>query len=165
MPNLLASEPSAYLKSAAHQPGHWHPWGEPAFARARAEAKPILLDIGAQGGHWCHVLDGESYGDPEAATRLNDAFVCIKVDSDERPDVGTPYPPPGPACTAVQLPLRRVRHGAQIPPPRRVCLPPGPLARLRGRLDARGGGEDAHRDGAGRDPRPCRWRVPPLLRR
>src|SRR5947199_4275051 len=91
MPNLLATEPSAYLKSAAHQPVHWHPWGEGAFARARAEDKPILLDIGAVWCHWCHVMDGESYDDPEVATLLNDAFVCIKVDRDERPDVDTRY--------------------------------------------------------------------------
>src|SRR2546427_3618432 len=91
MPNLLATEPSAYLKSAAHQPVHWHPWGEAAFARARAEDKPILLDIGAVWCHWCHVMDGESYDDPEVATLLNDAFVCIKVDRDERPDVDTRY--------------------------------------------------------------------------
>src|SRR5438128_739089 len=91
MPNLLASEPSAYLKSAAHQPVHWHPWGEPAFARARAEDKPILLDIGAVWCHWCHVMDGESYEDPGVAETLNRDFVCIKVDRDERPDVDTRY--------------------------------------------------------------------------
>src|SRR2546428_4601645 len=91
MPNLLASEPSAYLKSAAHQPVHWHPWGEPAFARARAEDKPILLDIGAVWCHWCHVMDGESYEDPDIARLLNDEFVCIKVDRDERPDVDARY--------------------------------------------------------------------------
>ena len=91
MPNLLASEPSAYLKSAAHQPVHWHPWGEPAFARARAEDKPILLDIGAVWCHWCHVMDGESYEDPDVAETLNRDFVCIKVDRDERPDVDTRY--------------------------------------------------------------------------
>ncbi len=91
MPNLLASEPSAYLKSAAHQPVHWHPWGEPAFARARAEDKPILLDIGAVWCHWCHVMDGESYEDAGVAETLNRDFVCIKVDRDERPDVDTRY--------------------------------------------------------------------------
>ena len=91
MPNLLASEPSAYLKSAAHQPVHWHPWCEPAFARARAEDKPILLDIGAVWCHWCHVMDGESYEDPEVAELLNRDFVCIKVDRDERPDVDARY--------------------------------------------------------------------------
>src|SRR5206468_2255561 len=91
MPNLLASEPSAYLKSAAHQPVHWHPWGDPAFARARAEDKPILLDIGAVWCHWCHVMDGESYEDADVAAILNRDFVCIKVDRDERPDVDARY--------------------------------------------------------------------------
>ncbi|HTD70852.1 MAG TPA: thioredoxin domain-containing protein, partial [Gemmatimonadales bacterium] len=91
MSNLLASEPSAYLKSAAHQPVHWHPWDDRAFARARAEDKPILLDIGAVWCHWCHVMDGESYEDPEVGEILNRDFVCIKVDRDERPDVDARY--------------------------------------------------------------------------
>jgi len=91
MSNLLASEPSAYLQSAAHQPVHWHPWGEPALARARAEDKPILLDIGAVWCHWCHVMDGESYEDAGVAETLNRDFVCIKVDRDERPDVDARY--------------------------------------------------------------------------
>ncbi len=91
MPNLLASEPSAYLKSAAHQPVHWHPWSDGAFARARDEDKPILLDIGAVWCHWCHVMDGESYDDSAVAELLNRDFVCIKVDRDERPDVDTRY--------------------------------------------------------------------------
>src|SRR5438874_10359060 len=91
MSNLLASEPSAYLQSAAHQPVHRHPWGEPAYARAGTEDKPILLDIGAVWCHWCHVMDGESYEDPEIAETLNRDFVCIKVDRDERPDVDARY--------------------------------------------------------------------------
>ena len=91
MPNLLSSEPSAYLKSAAHQPVHWHPWSDSAFARARTEDKPILLDIGAVWCHWCHVMDGESYEDPGVADVLNRDFVCIKVDRDERPDVDARY--------------------------------------------------------------------------
>jgi uncharacterized protein len=91
MPNLLAAEPSAYLKSAAHQPVHWRPWGDAAFAAARAADKPILLDIGAVWCHWCHVMDGESYEDPEVAELLNRDFVCVKVDRDERPDVDTRY--------------------------------------------------------------------------
>ena len=91
MSNLLASESSAYLKSAAHQPVHWLPWNEAAFARARAEAKPVLLDIGAVWCHWCHVMDGESYEDPAVAALLNRDFVCIKVDRDERPDVDARY--------------------------------------------------------------------------
>lgn len=91
MSNQLASEPSAYLKSAAHQPVHWLPWGDEAFTRARAEQKPILLDIGAVWCHWCHVMDGESYEDPGVAEILNRDFVCIKVDRDERPDVDARY--------------------------------------------------------------------------
>src|SRR5436309_493898 len=91
MSNLLASEPSAYLRSAAHQPVHWHPWGEAAFQRARAEDKPVLLDIGAVWCHWCHVMDAESYEDPALAELLNREFVCVKVDRDERPDVDARY--------------------------------------------------------------------------
>src|SRR2546425_288845 len=91
MANQLASEPSAYLQSAAHQPVHWHPWGEAVFQRARAEDKPVLLDIGAVWCHWCHVMDGESYEDPQVAELLNRDFVCVKVDRDERPDVDARY--------------------------------------------------------------------------
>jgi uncharacterized protein YyaL (SSP411 family) len=91
MSNLLATEPSAYLKSAAHQPVHWLPWGDEAFRRAQAEHRPILLDIGAVWCHWCHVMDGESYEDPEVAELLNKEYVCIKVDRDERPDVDARY--------------------------------------------------------------------------
>ncbi|HVH10340.1 MAG TPA: thioredoxin domain-containing protein [Gemmatimonadales bacterium] len=91
MPNHLAAQPSAYLQSAAHQPVHWHPWGPAAFARARSENKPILLDIGAVWCHWCHVMDGESYEDAGVAEVLNREFVCIKVDRDERPDVDARY--------------------------------------------------------------------------
>ena len=89
--NRLASAASAYLQSAAHQPIHWFPWGEEAFAAARAQDRPVLLDIGAVWCHWCHVMDGESYEDPAIARYLNENFVCIKVDRDERPDVDTRY--------------------------------------------------------------------------
>src|SRR3989441_1183121 len=91
MANLLATEPSAYLQSAARQPVHWHPWGGAAFDTARTLDKPILLDIGAVWCHWCHVMDGESYEDPDIAKLLNEEFVCIKVDRDERPDVDARY--------------------------------------------------------------------------
>jgi uncharacterized protein YyaL (SSP411 family) len=91
MANLLATAASAYLKSAAHQPVHWMPWSDAAFSRARAERKPILLDIGAVWCHWCHVMDGESYEDASVAELLNRDFVCIKVDRDERPDVDSRY--------------------------------------------------------------------------
>ena len=89
--NLLAGSPSAYLQSAAHQPIHWYPWGPEAFAAARAADKPVLLDIGAVWCHWCHVMDGESYENPELAGFVNQNFICIKVDRDERPDVDARY--------------------------------------------------------------------------
>src|SRR3954454_21233286 len=89
--NRLADSPSAYLQSAAHQPINWYPWGTDAFAAAEANDKPMLLDIGAVWCHWCHVMDGESYENPELAAFLNEHFVCIKVDRDERPDVDARY--------------------------------------------------------------------------
>ncbi len=91
MSNQLGAASSAYLASAAHQPIHWHPWGKEAFAAARADDRPLLLDIGAVWCHWCHVMDGESYEDPALAEFLNANFVCIKVDRDERPDVDARY--------------------------------------------------------------------------
>jgi hypothetical protein len=89
--NRLAGSASAYLQSAAHQPIHWYPWGPEAFAAAEAGDKPMLLDVGAVWCHWCHVMDGESYEDPAIADFLNQHFVCVKVDRDERPDVDTRY--------------------------------------------------------------------------
>ena len=89
--NQLANSASTYLRSAAHQPVDWLPWSEAAFARAQAEDKPILLDIGAVWCHWCHVMDGESYEDPAVAEVINRNFVAVKVDRDERPDVDARY--------------------------------------------------------------------------
>jgi uncharacterized protein YyaL (SSP411 family) len=90
-PNALASASSAYLRSAMHQPVDWQPWSDAAFARAAAEDKPVLLDIGAVWCHWCHVMDRESYENPETAALINEHFIAIKVDRDERPDVDTRY--------------------------------------------------------------------------
>ena len=89
--NQLEHAASSYLRSARHQPVRWHPWGEAAFARAQAEDKPILLDIGAVWCHWCHVMDRESYEDAEIAALINELFVAVKVDRDERPDVDARY--------------------------------------------------------------------------
>jgi uncharacterized protein len=89
--NLLEHSASSYLRSARHQPVRWNAWGEAAFARAQAEDKPILLDIGAVWCHWCHVMDRESYEDAEIAALINDLFVAVKVDRDERPDVDARY--------------------------------------------------------------------------
>jgi hypothetical protein len=89
--NLLEDSASSYLRSARHQPVQWHPWSEAAFARAQAEDKPILLDIGAVWCHWCHVMDRESYENPEIAALINEFYVAVKVDRDERPDVDARY--------------------------------------------------------------------------
>jgi uncharacterized protein len=89
--NRLKDSASPYLRSAAHQPVDWHEWGEDAFAKARAEAKPILLDIGAVWCHWCHVIDRESYENPEIAAMINQLYIPVKVDRDERPDVDARY--------------------------------------------------------------------------
>jgi uncharacterized protein len=89
--NRLKNSESPYLRSAARQPVNWHEWGEDAFARAREESKPILLDIGAVWCHWCHVIDRESYENPEIAALINQFYVAVKVDRDERPDVDSRY--------------------------------------------------------------------------
>jgi len=89
--NRLKDSASPYLRSAAHQPIDWHEWGEAAFARAKSEDKPILLDIGAVWCHWCHVIDRESYENAEIAKIINEHFVAVKVDRDERPDVDSRY--------------------------------------------------------------------------
>ena len=89
--NALAKASSAYLRSAMHQPVQWQEWGEEAFRKAKDEDKPILLDIGAVWCHWCHVMDRESYESAETAKIINDQFIAVKVDRDERPDVDTRY--------------------------------------------------------------------------
>jgi uncharacterized protein YyaL (SSP411 family) len=89
--NSLSRAASAYLRSAMHQPVDWMEWGAAAFDRAAHEDKPILLDIGAVWCHWCHVMDRESYEDAATARLINEHFVAVKVDRDERPDVDTRY--------------------------------------------------------------------------
>jgi uncharacterized protein len=89
--NRLKDSASPYLRSAAHQPIDWYEWGDGAFARAKNEDKPILLDIGAVWCHWCHVIDRESYENPEIAKVINEHFVPVKVDRDERPEVDSRY--------------------------------------------------------------------------
>ena len=89
--NSLSRASSSYLRSAMHQPVQWHEWGEEAFATAQRENKPILLDIGAVWCHWCHVMDRETYDDPKIAQIVNERFVAVKVDRDERPDIDSRY--------------------------------------------------------------------------
>jgi hypothetical protein len=89
--NSLARASSAYLRSAMHQPIRWQEWGEEAFASAQRENKTMLLDIGAVWCHWCHVMDRESYDDAEVAAIVNEHFIAVKVDRDERPDIDSRY--------------------------------------------------------------------------
>ncbi|HXE89370.1 MAG TPA: thioredoxin domain-containing protein [Terriglobales bacterium] len=89
--NALAAASSSYLRSAMHQPIRWHEWGPEAFAAAQRENKPVLLDIGAVWCHWCHVMDRESYENPKIAEVVNEHFIAVKVDRDERPDVDSRY--------------------------------------------------------------------------
>ena len=89
--NRLAKETSPYLLLHAHNPVDWYPWGPEAFAKARAEKKPIFLSIGYSSCYWCHVMERESFTDPEIARFLNEHFVSIKVDREERPDVDQVY--------------------------------------------------------------------------
>ncbi len=100
--NRLANETSPYLLQHAHNPVDWYPWGEEALARSRAEGKPILLSIGYSACHWCHVMERESFENEEIARLMNDSFVNIKVDREERPDLDQIY------MNAVQL---MTRHG------------------------------------------------------
>jgi len=85
--NRLANETSPYLLQHAHNPVDWYPWSEEAFAKARAEDKPLFLSIGYSACHWCHVMERESFENESIAELLNEHFVSIKVDREERPDV------------------------------------------------------------------------------
>jgi hypothetical protein len=101
MPNHLADSASVYLLQHKDNPVDWYPWGDEAFAKAKAESKPIFLSIGYSSCHWCHVMEHESFEDPEIAALLNEHFVSIKVDREERPDIDEAY------MTAVQLQTQR----------------------------------------------------------
>jgi hypothetical protein len=89
--NRLIHETSPYLRQHAHNPVDWYPWGEEAFARARRENKPVLLSVGYSACHWCHVMERESFENEESARLMNEHFVSIKVDREERPDVDHIY--------------------------------------------------------------------------
>jgi uncharacterized protein YyaL (SSP411 family) len=89
--NRLVFEPSPYLRQHARNPVDWYPWGDVAFDVARDQDKPIFLSIGYTTCHWCHVMEHESFEDDEVAKLMNDAFVCIKVDREERPDIDNVY--------------------------------------------------------------------------
>ena len=90
-PNRLIHETSPYLQQHAHNPVDWYPWGPEALARAAGEDRPILLSVGYSACHWCHVMAHESFEDPETAALMNELFVNIKVDREERPDIDAIY--------------------------------------------------------------------------
>src|ERR671924_671342 len=89
--NRLAREPSPYLLQHKHNPVDWWPWGPQALAEAQRAKKPILLSVGYAACHWCHVMEHESFEDEETARVMNERFVCVKVDREERPDVDSLY--------------------------------------------------------------------------
>src|ERR671931_200794 len=91
MANALAHEASPYLRQHKDNPVDWLPWGEEALRRAREHDRPLLVSIGYSACHWCHVMERESFEDPQTAALMNDHFVCVKVDREERPDVDALY--------------------------------------------------------------------------
>src|SRR3954447_21501593 len=91
MPNALASETSPYLRQHAGNPVDWLPWGDEAKRRSLELDRPLLVSIGYSACHWCHVMERESFEDPEVAALMNEHFVCVKVDREERPDVDALY--------------------------------------------------------------------------
>jgi len=90
-PNRLIHEKSPYLLQHAYNPVDWYPWTQEAFDKAKAENKPVFLSIGYSSCHWCHVMEKESFEDAETARHLNNTFICIKVDREERPDIDAVY--------------------------------------------------------------------------
>src|SRR3954447_67290 len=91
MPNRLSGATSPYLLQHAENPVDWWEWGEEAFAEARRRNVPVLLSVGYAACHWCHVMAHESFEDPATAAQMNEGFVCVKVDREERPDVDAVY--------------------------------------------------------------------------
>lgn len=114
MPNHLAKEASLYLRQHAGNPVNWYPWGDEAWAAAREQGKPVIVSIGYSACHWCHVMEHESFEDDYIAGLMNDHFICIKVDREERPDVDQIY------MEAVQM-----LNGQGGWPLNAFCLPDG----------------------------------------
>src|SRR3954467_9487668 len=162
MANRLADETSPYLLQHKDNPVDWHPWGEDALARAREEDRPILLSIGYSACHWCHVMERESFEDDATAGYMNERFVCIKLDREERPDLDAIYME---ACQAMTghggWPLNVFLTPEQVPFYAGTYFPPderGGMPSWRRVLDAVadawarcGGGRGGHEEG--RDPR------------
>src|SRR5690606_38015487 len=131
-PNRLIHETSPYLLQHAYNPVDWYPWGEEALEKARREDKPILLSIGYSSCHWCHVMERESFSNEDIARQMNEDFVCIKVDREERPDIDQVHQlvvqmmgrPGGWPLTVFLTPsLRPFFGGTYFPPQDRYGLP------------------------------------------
>src|SRR5574339_274471 len=132
MPNKLINENSPYLLQHVNNPVEWYPWGEEALTRARAENKPIFLSIGYAACHWCHVMEHESFEDPETAAIMNENYVCIKVDREERHDLDSIYMQATTAMTGsggwpmsvfLTPDLQPFYAGTYFPPVRRYNMP------------------------------------------
>ncbi len=132
MPNQLINENSPYLLQHANNPVDWYPWGEEALTKARSENKPIFLSIGYAACHWCHVMEHESFEDPETAAIMNDHFINIKVDREERPDLDSIYMQATTAMTGsggwpmsvfLTPDLQPFYAGTYFPPVRRYNMP------------------------------------------
>jgi uncharacterized protein YyaL (SSP411 family) len=132
MPNQLIHENSPYLLQHANNPVNWYPWGQEALSKAREENKPIFLSIGYAACHWCHVMEHESFEDPETAALMNENFVSIKVDREERPDLDSIYMQATTAMTGsggwpmsvfLTPDLRPFYAGTYFPPVQRYNMP------------------------------------------
>jgi hypothetical protein len=124
--NRLIHETSPYLLQHAHNPVDWYAWGEEALTRARAEDKPIFLSIGYSACHWCHVMEHESFEDAETAALMNELFINIKVDREERPDLDAIYMDAVQAMTGQGgWPMSVLAHAGGQALPRRHLLSKG----------------------------------------
>lgn len=132
MPNHLVSENSPYLLQHANNPVDWYPWGEEALKKSKLENKPIFLSIGYAACHWCHVMEHESFEDPETAAVMNENFVNIKVDREERPEIDSVYMQATIAMTGsggwpmsvfLTPDLKPFYTGTYFPPVRRYNMP------------------------------------------
>jgi uncharacterized protein YyaL (SSP411 family) len=127
MPNALAGETSPYLRQHRNNPVDWLPWGERALSRAKELDRPLLVSIGYSACHWCHVMERECFEDPEIAARMNESFVCVKVDREERPDVDALYMDAVQAMTgAGGWPLNVFITPEQVPFYAGTYFPPAP---------------------------------------
>ena len=148
--NRLATETSPYLLQHAHNPVDWYPWGPEAIERAKADDKPILLSIGYAACHWCHVMERESFEDEDTAALMNEHFVAIKVDREERPDLDAIYMDAAQAMTGSGgWPLTAFLTPGRQAVLRRHVLPAGAAARAA----VVPAGADGDRPGVDRTPR------------